>query len=212
MPEPARDRSKFIEATSTVLLSIAVVLSAWAGYEASRWSGEQTIAFSAANAAREESARESNRAGQLASVDVGVFLSFAQAYFTEDTKLQEFLYARFRPPMKVAVDAWIATRPLKNPSAPPTPFAMKEYQLPEQARADELTRVAAEQTALAKRNNQRSDNYVLTVVLFASVLFFAGISTKIDHSVGQRVLLGIGWLVLIGAAAWMATFPISFGV
>lgn len=212
MAEPARDQSKFIEATSTVMLSIAVVLSAWSGYEASRWSGEQAIAFSAANAARLESSRQATRAGQLSSIDVGTFLSWAQAYTTGDKELQDFLYARFRPPMKVATDAWIATRPLKNPTAPPTPFAMKEYQLPEQAEADALSRRANEQTELAKRNNQRSDNYVLTVVLFASVLFFAGISTKVNNAFGQRLLLGLGAIVLVGATAWLLTFPVSFGV
>jgi len=29
----------------------------------------------------------------------------------------------------VATEAWLATRPLKNPSAPSSPFVMKEYSL-----------------------------------------------------------------------------------
>jgi hypothetical protein len=207
-----RDRTRFIEATSTVLLSVAVILSAWAGYQASRWSGEQAIAFSAANAARVESTRVSTEAGQLQQVDIGSFLAYAQAYSENNKVLTDFLYQRFRPPMKVAMTAWLATRPLTNPDAPPTPFAMPEYQLPEKAQAQVLLVQASEQTALAKTNNQRSDNYVLTVVLFASVLFFAGISTKVDNDLGQRVLLTMGWLILLGTAAWLATFPISFSI
>ena len=42
------------------------------------------------------------------------------------------------PEFKPAVDAWVATRPLKNPAAPPTPFAMPEYTLEARATADRL--------------------------------------------------------------------------
>src|SRR5258705_124468 len=76
---------------------------------------------------------------------------------------------------KPAVDAWVATKPLKNPAAPLTPFAMTQYHLAAQDRAQALTRTAEAATAEAKVDNQRSDNYVLAVVLFASALFFAGI-------------------------------------
>ena len=65
---------------------------------------------------------------------------------------------------------------------------------------------------IAKRDNQRSDNYVLAVVLFASSLFFAGISTKLADVSYQAVLLGIGWTIFLCTFVWVLTFPISFGV
>ena len=40
---------------ATVLLALATVATAWSGYQASRWNGEQAKAFSRANAARIES-------------------------------------------------------------------------------------------------------------------------------------------------------------
>ena len=45
------------------------------------------------------------------------------------TELADFYFKRFREEFRPAVDAWVATRPLKNPNAPLTPFAMPQYKL-----------------------------------------------------------------------------------
>ena len=208
----ARRHDWVIEIASAVLLALAAVASAWSGYQSARWSGIQAISFSEANAARLESSRASTRAGQLASVDVGVFLEWARAYTEENEELQQFLYDRCRPPMNAAFDAWIATRPLTNPDAPPTPFAMPEYELAEQVEADRLDAVATAAVDRAKESNQRSDNYVLAVVLFASALFFAGISTKLSRQPTRIAVLGLGWLLFLGTAIWVATFPVTVAI
>src|SRR6188472_2959328 len=56
---------------------------------------------------------------------------------------------------------------------------------------------------------QRSSNYVLTVVLYAIVLFFAGMSTRLNNRRLRWVTTIAGALVLVGALAWVATFPVS---
>jgi hypothetical protein len=49
-------------------------------------------------------------------------------------------------------------------------------------------------------------------VLFAVSLFFADMSTKL-RTPGPRVaLLVVGCLVFVGAAPWIATFPVSIAV
>ena len=65
---------------------------------------------------------------------------------------------------------------------------------------------------MASRNIQRATNYVLCVVLFSSALFFGGISTRIGNPTARAVILGIGCVVLLGALAWIATFPISISI
>lgn len=153
------------------------------------------------------------RAGRaFASVDVGVFLEWARAYSEKNEELERFLYDRFRPPMKQAVEAWIATTPLVNPDAPPTPFAMPEYELAEQEEATRLDGVATAAVERAKQSNQRSDNYVLAVVLFASALFFAGISTKLTSEPTRIAVLTLGWLLFFGTAIWVATFPVTVAI
>ena len=110
----------------------------------------------------------------------------SQPYVPDPNALSGFLYERFRPEFKVAVDAWIATHPRFNPDAPTTPFAMPEYQV---ARVEEGCAARTEakvQSAAARTANQRSDNYVLMTIMFATVLFFAGISSKMDTFRARR--------------------------
>lgn len=205
----ARSKERVVEVAAAVLLAIATVATAWSGYQSARWSGVQANSYSSANADRVESTRWSTRAGQLAQVDVGVFLSWVTAYSQGDEQLTAFLFDRFRPPLKRATEAWMALKPLQNPSAPPTPFSMSAYRLPEQARAERLAAAAASSSENARRANQRSDNYVLAAVLFATVLFFAGILTKFE-SLGVRLgLLALGAVVFVGAAIWVGTSPVT---
>lgn len=200
------------EILSTVLLAMATVATAWSGYQATRWSGEQAIAFSAASAARVESGKASALAGQQTQIDVAVFTQWIDAYARDETMLSDFYLERFRAEFKPVVDAWIATRPLTNPDAPLTPFAMPEYKLAAQAEADRLVAEAEAQTEIAKTDNQRSDNYVLCVVLFATSLFFAGISTKLVAARSRASILALGYLVFFLTVAWILTFPVSISI
>jgi hypothetical protein len=110
------------------------------------------------------------------------------------------------------VRAWIATRPLQNRDAPLTPFAMPQYRLAARAEADRLEAEAEEHAAEARRNVQRATNYVLGVVLFATALFFAGMSTRFRTRRLRVVLLGFGVVVFLCTVSWIATSPISVSV
>ena len=70
--------------------------------------------------------------------------------------------------------------PIQRPLSPPSPFAMPQYRLAATQEADELTATAEASAELARTYIQRATKYVLAVVLFATSLFFAGISTKLD--------------------------------
>jgi hypothetical protein len=108
-----------LEVVATVLLSLATVATAWSGYQASRWNGEQAKAFSRANAARVESTKAADLANAQQQVDVATFTQWVNAYALDQTELADFYFARFRKELKPAVDAWVATRPLQNADAPP---------------------------------------------------------------------------------------------
>jgi hypothetical protein len=201
-----------LEIVATVLLALATVATAWSGYQASRWNGEQAKAFSRGNAARIESTRASDLADTQTQIDVATFISWVDAYAQGQAKLAGFYLKRFRPEFKPAVDAWIATRPLRNANAPLTPFAMPQYRLAARKEADELESEAETWAAKARTNVQRATNYVLCVVLFAAALFFAGMSTKLRTRRLQVVLLSFGLVVFLGTVAWIATFPVSISI
>jgi hypothetical protein len=50
------------------------------------------------------------------------------------------------------------------------------------------------------------------VVLFAAALFFAGISTKLASPTQRMALLGLGYLLLVGTAVWLMTFPVTISI
>jgi hypothetical protein len=201
-----------VELLATILLAVAAVATAWSSYQSARWSGVQAIDFSEANAARVESTRASDEAGQQTQIDVLTFTEWVDAYAADDELLSRFYFARFRDELKPAVRAWIATRPLKTRGAPPTPFAMPQYRLAANAEASRLVAKAERSTAAARESNQRSDNYVLAVVLFAAALFFAGISTKLASPSQRVVVLGLGYVLFVGTAIWVLTFPVTIAV
>jgi alanyl-tRNA synthetase len=60
---------------------------------------------------------------------------------------------------------------------------------------------AEDATDEARVANDRSDDYVLMTILFATVLFFAGISSKMDTLKARVLLLSVGSVLLVGSAA-----------
>ena len=201
-----------VEAVATVILALAAVATAWSGYQAGRWHGEQAIAFSHANATRVESTRASNLANAQTEIDVATFTQWVDAYARHETELADFYRRRFRGEFQPAVAAWVATHPLENPNAPLTPFPMPNYRLAAAARADRLEVAAEAAAAEASRDIQQANDYVLAVVLFSAALFFGGISTRLQRPGPRAVLLGVGCAVLVGTLVWVATFPISISI
>ena len=213
--QPAEGRaasgSGMQELLVTVMLVLAAVATSWSSYQATRWNGEQARAASRTNAIRIDAARSASLAQAQTQVDVATFIAWTEARQHSD-ELAAFYLARFRPEFKPAFNAWIATQPLVNADAPPTPFAMPEYQVAARQEADRLDSAAEDSSAAVSANIQRASNYVLTVVLYAIVLFFAGMSTKLANRRLRWVMTIAGSIVLVCTLAWVATFPVSLEI
>ena len=126
---------------ATVLLAAATVATAWSGYRASRWNSEATKATMRGNTARLQATQQADLANAQAGIDVAVFTQWVDAYANGKERLRDFYFRRFRAEFRPAVVAWLAARPLKNPRAPLTPFAMTQYR---SAARDEATRLNAQ--------------------------------------------------------------------
>lgn len=201
-----------MELAATILLAIAAVATAWCSYQANRWNGEQSKQSGTTNRIRLEAVRAQGLAEAQQEVDVATFTQWIDAYALNRDELAAFYFKRFRAEFKPAVVAWIATKPLTNPNAPLTPFAMPQYKLAAKAEADRLDAEATVSSNLVHRNIQRSANYVLGVVLFAVALFMAGMSTKLRVQRLRITLLVCGYVVFLSTVVWIATFPIKTGV
>ncbi len=201
-----------LELMATLLLAIATVATAWSGYQSTRWNGEQSKATARSTSLRIASAKAAGLANTQTEVDVATFTQWVNAYAQKQTELTDFYFKRFRKEFRPAVTAWIATKPLKNTAAPLTPFAMPQYRLAARAESDRLDAQAELSTARARQSVQRASNYVLGVVLFASALFFAGMSTKLTAPRLRIAMLAIGSVVFFVTAVWIATSPVSIAV
>ena len=196
----------------TVMLVVAALATSWSSYQATRWNGEQAAAAGRTNGIRIDAARADGLARSQTQVDVATFIAWADADQRGETKVADFYEARFRDEFRTAFDAWLATKPLTNTDAAPTPFAMDEYQVASKAEAEKLDAAAEASAAEVRIDIQRSSNYVLTVVLYAVVLFFAGVSTRFQNRRLRWVLSIAGCVVLLAALCWVATFPVSLAV
>lgn len=222
---PSAKPTDRLEQVAAIVLALAVVFIAWAAFQAGKWGGEQAIKFSEAGAARTESTRFDTRAGQLAQVDIAMYIDWVTALSSDvrDELIPEistqpyqptrgtvsgFLYLRMRDEFVPALEAWLATDPINNTNAPPTPFAMADYSLADAAEADRLTMVADQAAADARTANQTGDNYVLTAVLFAAVLFFAGVASRLENRWNRRFVNLVGIIVVVIGAVVLIQLPI----
>ncbi len=201
-----------VEIVAAILLSLATVLAAWGAYQATRWSGEQADAYAESAALRASAGRQAAIASRQIQIDVTAFLSWAQAKATDDDRLADFLRARFRPEFLLAFDSWVADAPPDADGFPTgTPFTEADYTLAAQSQADDLNAQADAALAEARSANQVSDNFVLTAVLFASVLFFAGTAAKFRPQGIRWAMIGVALIVFAIGAIVEFTLPQSIG-
>ena len=198
---------RWLELVSTVLLALATVATAWAAYQSRQWTGVQSQGYSKATANRIAENRVAALANRQVQIDVATFIQWVDAREQHHAALADFYRARFRSEFQPAFAAWLATKPFGNPQAPKTPFALPQYRLKTSEQANRLEVEAAAFSNKAKDANQRADNYMLAVVLFASSLFFAGISIKLGSLRTRIAILSLGCLLFLGTAIWVATFP-----
>lgn len=197
------------EQIATFLLSIATVCSAWCAYQSSRWSGVQSMSLAEANAARTQATQLANKELMIRIGDVLIGMEYMNADENGDKVKAQFWWRRMRPQLQVAFKAWLATNPKENVDAPRGPFLMKEYSsevLEESERKDAL---ATQRVEDARNANQTSDIYVLLTVIFASVLLFGGIATKMQNRQSRLYMIAFGWVVWAVAFACVLTLPIK---
>ena len=210
--QPPHEHARALELVATLLLALATVATAWSAYQARQWTGEQSQGYSHATANRIKVNRVSAVANRQVQIDVATFIQWVDAHEQHRDDLADFYRKRFRAEFRPAFAAWIATKPFENANAPPTPFAMPQYRLKANANADRLDAAAGAASEQAKDANQRADNYMLAVVLFASALFFAGISTKLQSPGARLAVLGLGCVLFLGTVIWVATSPVQVSV
>jgi hypothetical protein len=206
-PPPRAERR--LELMSVVLLALTTLATAWCGYQAARWSGEQSQHYARASTIRIKALQASTRSGQLRVDDLLYFNEWLDARQAGNRPLQAIYRRRFRPEFVPAFRAWIAQRPFTNPHAVPGPLYMPQYHSADLARSVTLDAEADRLYAEGTDAKSNDDRYILSTVFFAAVLFFAGISLRLDWRPLKIAVLGMALTLLLGGALFVATLPLA---
>ncbi|HKC20913.1 MAG TPA: hypothetical protein VKB64_00250 [Gaiellaceae bacterium] len=194
--DPWDRRQRVLDTTTTVILSIAAVGTAWATFQASQWASKESDAVSASSVDRGKAIQATNHGTRTEQLDTAIWLQWLSAFRAGDKEQATFLRERFRPGLLRAHEIWVAKAVVapggKVISAPPgTPFTEPQYVIPDAVRADELSAEAEHQLAVSRQAASRSTKYVLVVVVLALVLFFAAIATKFRNPKLQAALVAL---------------------
>jgi hypothetical protein len=202
-------RKRWVEIACAVVLALATVASAWSAYQSNLWRGVQTFELATASRLGREAAKHEMEALDSRLFDAIMLIHFIERQGAGDQKLADFLHARFRPEMRTALDAWLATDPFISRDAPATPFKMRQYVQSDRLEAERLHAESAQAHEAAERANEMSNRYVMLTVLFAAVLFFGGISGTINDS--RRLRWGmqaIALVLFLSISGYLFTMPL----
>src|SRR6478609_11817022 len=104
--EATTTRERWFEIAAALLLSLATLVIAWSGYQATKWSGLQARRYTQASAARSFANRASTLAAQDRTQDLLNFNRWLEVTTDGNTELANLYQRRFRPEFLPAFDAW----------------------------------------------------------------------------------------------------------
>ena len=198
----AKDRrTKIIEIIEVSVLSIVAILTAWSGYQGTKWGGRQSMLYAEASSIRLQADELGTRAGQILVADATIFTAWLQAHHTGDRSLETELERRFSPEYASAFHDWLGTNPFTDPNAPAGPAAMPGFTTAEFTHAAQLNDQAGALLTEGSDARDTANEYVRATVLFASVLLLVAIAQRFSIH-GVRIAANVLALVLLAYAVW----------
>jgi hypothetical protein len=203
----ARSHDRTLSIIEAVMLAIVALLAAYTGYASAKWNTESSVRLAQASAARTEANRAALNAQDLRNFDSTTFNTWFTAYVAGDSTAEAVATRRFRPPFKVAFDAWLATHPFTNAKAPPGPTYMPQYKQPELAASVALDTKATKEYTLGVQAGSNADSYIRDTIYLATILFLIGISGHFRFFWIRVGLVSLSGLMLVVAIVEIATSP-----
>jgi hypothetical protein len=198
---------RWLEFSAVVLLSLATLATAWSGYQAALWSGEQSQHYAQASALRVRADEQSVLAGQTHLGDLVLVNGWFNAIESGNPKLAEDYRRRFRPAFQPVFAAWLALHPLTNRRAPPGPTYMPQYRLASATAATALNAQADELFTEGTKAKTNDDRHILSTVFFAAVLFLAAVSLRLEWKPLRITVLVFGAVMFLGTLTFVLTLP-----
>jgi hypothetical protein len=190
-----------------VLLSLVAVLAAYSGYAAAKWSTESSVTLATASTERSKANRADIEGIVTRTLDSASFNAWFTAFTAGDESAQELARKRMRPGYRPAFDAWRATDPERNPSAPAGPAYMPQYVIPQDAAVKAYDARATAAFAAGSEAGATADKYIRATVFLATVLFIVGISGHFRIRQARYALIGVGGALLAFAVIQLLGLP-----
>jgi hypothetical protein len=187
------EKSK-IEIVCAIVLSVAALSAAWCGYQSALWSGIQTFSLADYTSKNRQAQERNIIMTQRRAVDADMTMNFINAYAEGNEKKLNFYLSRTRPEMKKIFSTWMEHDKNNDPSNPPHPLAMAEYNDIYKNLTDSIAELRTQANDLydrANSANSNSDNYILLTVFFSAVLFLGGLSTQLISIKAKKILVGM---------------------
>ena len=205
--EHGTGRDRIATIVEAALLAVVAVLAAYSGYASSKWSTDSRLDLARASTARTEASTATSEADTNRNFDSSTFSAWFTAKVAGNEPAMAIAERRFRPAFLVAFNAWLATDPDTNPHAAPGPTYMSQYKQPELHEAAVLNAKATRAFNDGSDAAGHSDDYVLTTVYLATVLFLVAISGHFSLLGARYGLMAVGVLILGFAVSQLLTLP-----
>jgi len=198
---------RVLEVVAVLLLGITTVGTAWCGYEASQWNGQQSDLARQSSDERVEAGRLFGLATQKVAYDSSIIAQYAIAAQAGNTALTDFYRKTLvRSDFLPVLDKWIA-----EVKAGGTPTNLTEDQDYLNAQFADYKAATAKAEALSAESQQAGntgDQYVVTTILLAVALFFAGVTSSFRYRPAQAFLLILAIGTVAVATSRLADLPV----
>ncbi len=200
-PEPSRStRARWAEILAAVILSITAVATAFSAFQAGKWGGAMTVSFNEASIDRTIAAADIAQASRDISGDRANFGNYILALSGGDERTAEILFVEFRDEVQPLITDWLSRDPFSGPYIG-SPFDTPDYPIAtilEEAIESLTASEAHTSEALDARGNV--GDYTLMTVLFAVVLFLAGLSRQFRTRISLALVAIAATGLVVGLA------------
>ncbi|MBL9147854.1 MAG: hypothetical protein JNM94_04100 [Phycisphaerae bacterium] len=191
-----------------IVLSLATLTSTWCGYQSRAWGSIAGSHAGKADTSERQAAENTIVALQVRTQDGLILLEYWRALRTGDEKTAEIALSHMPERLRVAVKAALADGILKDPSVP-GPMHRAEYVIEEERKAADERAAAKSLHSTAHEAGGHSDAYVLLTLMFASILFFGGISGTFSTKGIRMALASVAMLLFAIAVSVLFTLPVA---
>src|SRR3974390_1511585 len=168
-------KNEVLEIAEAIVLAIVAVATAWAGYQAALWGGQQSKMYGQASNLRSKADGITTTAYQERLYLAATVVEWLKADARGERELANIFERRLLPEFRPTFDVWKKTSPTRNPNAPPWPQLMSDYRTPKTDEAARLAQQASQLFDQGTRARQRSDDYVRVTLILAVILVLTSI-------------------------------------